>query len=83
MKEKLTQKQRKFLQYLIDEHNCVGMYGTIRDILRDGNYDPSSQHLKMIVSNFQCLLEEKRTGTNSHTWCTISKYNEPMKYLRW
>jgi len=76
----LTNKQRKFLQHLIDEHNCVGMYGAIKEALSSGKYKTVLMH--QVVNNYNCLLEELHTGQNSHEYCHIGTYNKPTKYLK-
>jgi len=79
-KRLLTSVQRKFLEYLVNEHNCVGMGSVITSTLTTGQYDVDA--MKKVVHNFNCLVNELRTGKNTHEYCHIGTYHKPTKYLK-
>lgn len=50
----LTIKQRKFLEYLRDNHKSFGYEGTIRDVLHDGCYESqNTAYMNMIAEEFK------------------------------
>ena len=38
--------------------------------------------MKKVVHNFNCLVNELRTGKNTHEYCHIGTYHKPTKYLK-
>lgn len=70
----LTNKQRKFLEYVRDSHDSLGWGTTIHIILSADAYDvgaPGSGDPMDVVDAFEGLL----AGNNS-------KYGKPTKYLK-
>jgi len=67
----LTDKQRKFLEYLYSTHNGCGWPNTINTILSMGKYDPGD--MEMILRDFRCLRDR---GVGDLDW------GNPFKYLK-
>ena len=70
--KKLNKQQRKFLEYLRDNHNCLGYCATIPDMLESGEYDNTSIIIHDIVKKFQLLRDNE-----THQYV----YSKPTKYL--
>jgi len=73
----LTIKQRLFLEYLRDKHNCFGYEGTIPTVLADGCYDDGSINiLNDIVKDFiDCRDLARKNGFDDYG-------GRPTKYLK-
>lgn len=70
--KQLTAEQRKFLEYVKYNHNCIGWGGTIELILETNEYSLTGEFSPNdVVRDFRNLLK----GIDEHT------YGKPTKYL--
>jgi len=69
--KKLTDKQRKFLEYILDNHKGLGWSNTIREYLQHGVYTPNGR-IRLIVEEFKQLRANHNTDI----------YGNPIKYLK-
>ena len=72
MRDVLNNKQRKFLEYIRDNHRCVGWNVTVPVILQTGKYDVHS--MSAVLADWDLLCGgsiDLRLG-----------YGTPIKYLK-
>jgi hypothetical protein len=72
METPLNNKQRKFLEYIRDNHRCVGWNVTVTVILQTGKYDVHS--MSAVLADWDLLCRgsiDSRLG-----------YGTPIKYLK-
>lgn len=68
----LTYEQRKFLEYIQKNHDCLGWNITVPCILDSGKYDPD--FMRPIMKDWAQLC----SGTGSY----LIDYGKPLKYLK-
>ena len=77
----LNMEQRKFLEWIHDEHNCIG-YGTaIETILKQGYYvynNFSAEYDFYKPDNIYVILEGWKEYLKDGDWIS---YGKPKKYL--
>lgn len=62
----LTDEQRKFLEYIKKEHDCLGYYGTVNTILDTGKYNTNSGDGRILVV-VEAFREFRDTGIHKGT----------------
>lgn len=73
MRKPLTYEQRKFLQYILDNHNGMGWSTKVSSWLLENSYSDNDAVIDIVVQKF------KRTVRNP----LLHKiYNKPTKYLK-
>lgn len=72
MIKQLNHKQRKFIEYLVNEHECIGYDQSMPKMLLRGNYN--DDYINAVLRNFQ---ELKIDGSQLQR-----VYGKPTKYLK-
>lgn len=62
----LTNEQRKFLEYVKREHDCLGYYGTVNTILETGRYNTcwTDERIEVVLKAFR---EFRDTGIHKNS----------------
>lgn len=81
---KLTNHQREFLQYILDNHFGYGFTTILKGILMRGKYDDNRERndLKVIVKIHNSFLKGESYKSRNHGNFDIKIYHKPKKYLR-
>lgn len=74
MMKQLNNKQRKFLEYILENHYGLGWCGTISSILYQGEYNPENGDLQIILNRFEELKKSDSPLERA--------FRKPTKYLK-
>lgn len=80
MKKPLNEVQRKFLEYLRDNHQSLGFSVTLPEILQDDKYE--YYRFEKIVEDWRYFIKENFDKMTHGAY--IKKYNttKPFNYLK-
>ena len=83
--KKLNNEQRKFLEYLRDEHTGIGWLGSINMILKQNSYPENlDDRMPNSSSSFtmRFLLRDWKNMTEDNDLSDVGYYGAPIKYLK-